>query len=230
MSGIKIQFSELPSVLPVFPLAGVLLLPNGHLPLNIFEPRYLSMVRDVLGSENRLIGMVQPLPKKVPDGANKNSQITSNAPPVYSIGCAGRIISFNETSEGNNLITLQGITRFRILNEIEPNNGYRMIQPNFSEFEADLKDDQSSISIDRGRLLSAVKKFFEQREIQAEWENLEKAETSRLVTSLAMNIPFSPVERQALLESASTTDLAALLIAMMEMAAAAPAGYGDISH
>ena len=230
MSGLKIQFSELPTLLPVFPLTGVLLLPRGHLPLNIFEPRYLAMVRDALGSENRLIGMVQPLPQKVADNVDNESQIVSNSPSIYAIGCAGRIIGFNETPEGNNLITLQGVSRFRITDEIEPKNGYRVVQANFSEFKADLSDEQSANFIDRGRLLSAVKKFFEHRNIETEWENLEKAETGRLVTSLAMNIPFSPIERQALLESASTTDLAALLIAMMEMAAAAPTGYGDISH
>jgi len=230
MTGYRLEPEKLPPILPVFPLTGVLLLPGGQLPLNIFEPRYLAMVRDALASEARLIGMVQP---RVPDPTDNHGPAPgtpSDAPEIYAIGCAGRVVGFNETPDGRNLITLHGITRFRITEETALGDGYRRVKAGYGDFSGDLNADEAPVAIDRDRLLEAVKKFFEARRIDAEWEQVEKTETGRLVTSLAMSIPFSPVERQALLESASADDRAALLITMMEMAAAAPEGEGGISH
>src|SRR5947199_10613594 len=120
--------TALPSILPIFPLAGVLLLPRGRLPLNIFEPRYLAMTRDALAGE-RLIGMVQP----------SDPAASGSNPPVYPTGCAGRITSFSETEDGRFLITLTGTSRFRIREELPRLEGYRRDVPDWREFARDVE-------------------------------------------------------------------------------------------
>ncbi|MSP52259.1 MAG: peptidase S16 [Alphaproteobacteria bacterium] len=199
--------AELPESLPIFPLIGVLLLPGGFLPLNIFETRYLQMVEDSLGS-GRLIGMVQP--------AGPGSQ--SSLPGVYPTGCAGRMTSFKESADGRFLITLKGVCRFEIGEELPQTRLYRKVRPLWSSFSADLKvaDDAT---IDRKRLFAALKPYFEVNGIKAEWLTLESVSPVTLVTSLAMMCPFEPREKQALLESKSLAERAELLTALVEMAA-----------
>ena len=198
--------AALPTTLPIFPLPGVLLLPHGRLPLRIFEPRYLAMTRDALAGE-RLIGMVQPNDPAVSD-AN---------PPVYPIGCAGRITSFTETDDGLFLITLTGISRFRIREELPLLEGYRRVVPEWADFARDLEADENA-GFDRDRLIRGLKGFFQHHQISADWDAIASTPVDRLVTSIAMMCPFEPSEKQALLEASDLDDRARLLTAIVEMA------------
>src|SRR5207249_6162975 len=162
--------TALPLILPIFPLTGVLLLPRGRLPLNIFEPRYLAMTRDALAGE-RLIGMVQPSDPRVAGGN----------PPVYPRGCAGRITSFSETDDGRFLITLTGISRFRIREELPLLEGYRRVVPEWAEFASDLEDGPEP-AFDRQRLLRGLRGYFQQHQISADWDAIGSVPGERLVT------------------------------------------------
>jgi Lon protease-like protein len=207
--------AALPQILPIFPLTGVLLLPRGRLPLNIFEPRYLAMTRDALGGE-RLIGMVQP---SDPQQDNRGGGAAN--PPVYPTGCAGRITAFAETDDGRYMITLTGVSRFRIRDELPLLAGYRRVVPDWQPFAQDL-DAPSATGFDRERFIRGLKEFFAQRQISADWEAIDKAAGEHLITSLAMLCPFAPSEKQALLEAADLDERARLLIALVEMAAIKP--------
>jgi uncharacterized protein len=208
--------AALPDTLPIFPLTGVLLLPRGRLPLNIFEPRYLAMTRDALGGE-RLIGMVQP---SEPQQDNRGRGAHEN-PPVYPIGCAGRITSFSETEDGRYLLTLTGVSRFRIRDELPLLNGYRRVVAEWQPFAHDV-DTPSGTEFDRERFIRGLKGFFTQRQISADWEAIEKAAGEHLINSIAMLCPFAPSEKQALLEAPDLDERARLLIALVEMAAVNP--------
>lgn len=199
--------APLPRQLPIFPLAGALLLPRGKLPLNIFEPRYLAMVEDALRGD-RMIGMVQPLD---PDSR-------AAAPPVYGLGCAGRITSFSETEDGRYLVTLTGVSRFIVAAELaEAAGGYRRVQPSWDHYACDLGGEERG-GLDRPRLLSALRVYFKTHGLSVDWSALENAAEERLVNSLAMICPFLPCEKQAMLEAADLTERANLLIALVEMA------------
>jgi hypothetical protein len=198
--------AALPAILPIFPLTGVLLLPRGRLPLNIFEPRYLAMTRDALAGE-RLIGMVQP---SNPAGSASN-------PPVYPTGCAGRITSFAETEDGRFLITLTGTSRFRIREELPLLEGYRRVVPEWREFARDLENEDEA-GFDRDRLLRGLRAYFQQHQISADWDAVTAVPGERLVTSMAMICPFEPSEKQALLEAPDLDERARLLTAIVEMA------------
>jgi Lon protease-like protein len=200
------SMAALPTMIPIFPLTGVLLLPRGRLPLNIFEPRYLAMTRASLAGE-RLIGMVQP-----------SDPTTSDVnPPVYPIGCAGRITSFAETEDGRFLITLTGICRFRIREELPLLEGYRRVVPEWGAFARDLEQEDEP-GFDRERLNRSLKTYFEQHQISADWNAITSVPADRLVTSIAMMCPFEPSEKQALLEASGLDDRARLLTAIVEMA------------
>jgi Lon protease-like protein len=206
---------ELPAILPIFPLTGVLLLPRGRLPLNIFEPRYLAMTRDALGGA-RLIGMVQPS-----DPQDDNRGGGGMSPPVYPVGCAGRVTQFSETDDGRYLLTLTGVSRFRIREELTLIEGYRRVIPDWSPFARD-RERAGRPNFDRERLIRGLKSYFTQRQIQADFEAIEKAPGEYLVTSLAMACPFAPSEKQALLEAADPDERARLLTTLVEMAATEP--------
>ena len=199
--------TALAAILPIFPLTGVLLLPRGRLPLNIFEPRYLAMTRDALGGD-RLIGMVQP---SDPTTSDPN-------PPVYPTGCAGRITSFAETDDGRFLITLTGTCRFRIREELPLLEGYRRVVPDWHEFARDVEADDE-ISFDRERLVRGLRSYFQQHQISADWDAITSVPGERLVTTVAMTCPFDPSEKQALLEASGLEERARLLTAIVEMAA-----------
>ena len=205
----------LPDILPIFPLTGVLLLPRGRLPLNIFEPRYLAMTRDALGGA-RLIGMVQPSDPQ--DDGRGGGGLN---PPVYPVGCAGRVTQFSETDDGRYLITLTGVSRFRIREELPLLDGYRRIAPDWQPFAHD-RERPGKPEFDRERLIRGLKSYFAQRQIQADFEAIEKAPGEYLVTSLAMACPFAPSEKQALLEAADLNERAQLLSALVEMATIKP--------
>jgi len=211
-------FEDLPQVLPIFPLEGVLLLPGGRLPLNIFEPRYLAMFDDALAS-HRLIGMIQPC-----DGYR------GEAPKVYETGCVGRITSFTETDDGRYLVTLSGLIRFDVAREL-PSGSYRQVEPDYARFEKDLEEDCSTI--DRDHLMKVLGAYFEANSIEGDWEAIEQTGDERLVTSLAMICPLGAPEKQALLESMTLTERAEALTAIMEMAthdSGGRDGEGEAKH
>lgn len=202
---------DLPQVIPVFPLPGAILLPRGQLPLNIFEPRYLNMIDDAMAGD-RIIGMVQP--RAGPQG-------------LSPIGCAGRITSFAETSDGRYLITLTGCARFRLAGELASQTPYRQIRADFAPFEADLTAPPvDDIGLDRDGLLDALRAYLEMRGLDIDWDTAETAPPEALINSLSMALPFDPPEKQALLEAASLTDRSAVLTALLTIDAATD-GEGD---
>jgi Lon protease-like protein len=199
---------RLPAILPIFPLDGVILLPRGHLPLQIFEPRYLNMIEDALG-RGRMIGMIQPrYPQRHP---------VSDDAEVFATGCAGRIVSFAESEDSRFLITLRGICRFRLAEELTMAKGYRRVRPDFSPYLSDLSD-PAPADVERSRLLGAARGYFARKDISCDWNAVDNASDEALVLSFAMMCPFENREKQALLECGSTLQRAELLISLFEMA------------
>ena len=206
MNAFDLPFGNLPASLPVFPLTGVLLLPRGRLPLNIFEPRYIAMISDAMG-DGRMIGMLQP--------TDPSSQDVN--PSIYQTGCAGRIVNFEETDDGRFLITLLGLNRFKIRDELPLKRGYRSVITDWTPYRHDL-DQPEANEIDRARLLAGLRGYFEIHGIRVDWENVEEADDERLVNMVAMVCPFEPPEKQALLEAEDLDARAKTLIALVEMA------------
>jgi Lon protease-like protein len=211
------SFERLPDTLPIFPLAGALLLPGGKLPLNIFEPRYLSMIFDSLAG-HRMIGMVQPMQ---PGGfAGDGMPADDGRPKVHQIGCAGRVVSFSETEDGRLLLALSGVCRFQITRELEvAQGGYRRVSALFSPYRTDLDYADEMVTLDRERLMAGLAAFFRGKNLSTDWDAVKKADDLNLVNSLSMVLPFGPAEKQALLEATDTSARAKLLIAFLEMAA-----------
>lgn len=228
-------FTDLPQVIPVFPLPGVLLLPGGKLPLNVFEPRYLAMIGDAIAG-SRVIGMIQPLkgdgaPLKTNDGeavATTAAGTIADDVTLYPMGCAGRITQFSETDDGRFLVTLSGICRFAVLKELPLQRGYRRVIPAWTQFEGDMVEAPAPVAIDRERMVRALRSYFKLNQINANWEAIRDTPDDRLVTSLAMICPFAPSEKQALLECPDANERARVLTALMEMALlGAPQGKGS---
>ncbi|WP_169543887.1 LON peptidase substrate-binding domain-containing protein [Sneathiella aquimaris] len=196
---------ELPTILPVFPLTGALLLTTGQLPLNIFEPRYLDMVRDAMET-HRVIGIIQP----------KDPEDVSHEPDLYTIGCAGKICEFSEQQNGTIHITVEGICRFRMEDELDRLTKYRQVQADYSPFQHDLIS-ATERSVDREALQSVLKHFLEFENEEEDWEALNNLADDNLVNSLSMICPFSPAEKQALLEAENVIARAELLISLLTM-------------
>jgi len=224
MSPFDPLFDDLPGHLPVFPLSGVLLLPRGLLPLNIFEPRYLNMVRDALAPP-RMIGMIQPTEALAETGESD--------PVLYGTGCAGRITQFEETGDERFRLNLLGVCRFDIVEEATQQNGYRRCTVNWSRYTDDMITPGSEGSIqgraaikafDRNRLRPPLELYFKQRDIDANWDAIEKLDDDRLINTIAMLCPFAASEKQALLEAANQAQRGDLLLAILEMASM---GDGD---
>ena len=198
--------SDLPQVIPVFPLDGALLLPTGELPLQIFEPRYLNMIDDVMAGD-RMIGMVQTR-----SGGDRSR------PNLAGVGCCGRITSFSETSDGRYLITLTGVCRFIVGEELSVASPYRQVRANFLPFADDLSVEASEIpAFDRRRFAGALKRYLNRRELDIDWETAESAPLESLITSLSMGLPFEPAEKQALLEAPTMADRCDALTALLEI-------------
>jgi Lon protease-like protein len=213
-------FEELPGVLPIFPLTGVLLLPRAELPLNVFEPRYIAMIDSALAGA-RMLGMIQP--------SLEVGGLEMGAAPVFPLGCAGRIVSFAETDDGRYLVTLRGLLRFSIAGELALERGFRRVRPDYSAFRSDLESDEVLEDFfDRERLLAALKDYFSVKQITADWEAIQQAPGERLVTSLCMACPFQPLEKQALLQAPDLSTRAETLIKLLELDAssARPASGG----
>lgn len=224
------DFENLPEILPIFPLSGVLLLPGGRLPLNVFEPRYLAMARDAIASD-RLIGMVQPVEE--PEDGAESPPPHKAAASVYEVGCAGRITAFSETEDGRLLITLSGLARFRVVEELELKEGYRRVRADWSRWREDLQAAEITTGgIDRPRLLQALRGYFANTGLSGDWDAIEETPDERLITSLAMICPFEPSEKQALLEANDLSERARTMTAIMEMStlSGSETGSGDLRH
>ncbi|HRX75466.1 MAG TPA: LON peptidase substrate-binding domain-containing protein [Hyphomonas sp.] len=205
------SLDQLPDTLTVFPLPGAMLFPHWHLPLNIFEPRYLNMVDDAMAG-NRLIGMVQTT------GGDRQK------PDLAGVGCAGRITAYSETEDGRYLITLTGIARFRIAAELNVRTPYRQVRPDWAPFAHDLKTDSTEGLPPREALVSALRDYVETHDMQADWKAVEVAPVDALVQALAAGSPFSVMEKQALLEAPTLKARADMLIALLKMDSAGPDG------
>jgi Lon protease-like protein len=199
--------ADLPEVIPVFPLPGALLLPRSRLPLHLFEPRYLAMLDDALKTPGRLIGMVQPNPGRDGDRAG-----------LHTIGCVGRVTQFSETEDGRYMITLTGISRFRILEEIEGFQPYRRTRVSWSGFERDMSPPEPDTCFDRARFLDLLNRYFRSRELQTDWDSLEQADDELLINSLSMLLGFEPEDKQALLEAPSLSTRRETLVTLIEYA------------
>jgi hypothetical protein len=199
---------DLPTTLPVFPLTGAVLLPRGELPLNIFEARYLAMVDAALHGD-RLIGMIQPT-------EHEDKVLT---PTLAKVGCAGRITGFRETDDGRILITLTGICRFEVIEELAAKTAFRQVRPDYGRFLGDLVAD-SATDFPRDRLLVALKSYLRRRDLKADWRSVMEAPPEILVNALAMLCPFQPAEKQALVEAQSWPERVDTLVAILEMSAA----------
>ena len=199
--------ADLPSEFPIFPLPGALLLPHGRLPLNIFEPRYLALVDDSL-AQGRVFGMIQP---------NSHAPRVTTGPSLYQIGCLGRLSQFAETEDGRYIITITGLSRFRVIEELPIRHGYRRVSAEFGVFKSDLSPAGTSMGVKRRELLEALRPFFTMHDIDANWDAIERMPETMLVTTLAMLCPFDDAEKQALLEAPTEADRAADLLALLRM-------------
>ena len=207
---------DLPDAIPVFPLPGALLLPRGQMPLNIFEPRYVAMVDEALRT-NRVIGMIQPNPES---GA-------AAVPKLYPVGCAGRITQLAETGDGRYLMTLTGIARFRIEEELPTTLPYRVCRVSFEPFGADFRARAGEDEVDRPAVLEALKAFAEATDMKLDWKGVEQAPNEALVNALSMMSPYGPREKQALLEAPDLKTRAEVLVAITEIELARARGGGD---
>jgi Lon protease-like protein len=205
------RLEDLPEEFPVFPLEGALLLPGGRLPLNIFEPRYLALVEDSLAS-GRHFGMVQP---------DKRLAIGDTGPGLYRTGCLGRLSSFSETDDGRYLITLTGVVRFTLVEEVGSRRGYRRVRGTFGRFAADMTeaDDElkPGLGLDRPHMLEALKRYFAHTGVDANWTAIGAMPDHALVVTLCMACPFAPEEKQALLEAHDAAERARVLLALLEI-------------
>jgi len=198
--------------LPIFPLTETLLLPSTYLPLNIFENRYRQMVRDALEG-NRRIGMIQPM---IPGLDNWGvPPLDLQDPEIYPVGCCGHISQHEQEADGRYLIVLEGVVRFRVLRELEQVRGYRRVRADFAGFEADRHPAEPEI--DRRELLSVLDRFLRQRDLDFDFDLLGALSPLRLVNTLSTALPFTSVEKQALLEARTTEDRASLLMSLMGM-------------
>ena len=210
--------ADLPENIPVFPLAGALLLPRGQMPLNIFEPRYLEMVDDSLRDGHRLVGMIQP------DPAHPGPE---DKPTLFNVGCVGRITQIAETGDGRYLLQLTGVARFRVEEELNVATAYRQCRVGYSAFADDFVARKGEEAVDRAALLDVLTDFLEANNLKVDWEGIESAPNEALVNALAMMSPYGPAEKQAMLEAPDLKTRAEILVAVTEMDLAKKRTSGD---
>jgi len=197
--------ADLPSVIPVFPLPGALLLPRARLPLHIFEPRYLAMIEDCLKTPERLIGMIQPYEARGENG-------------LHTIGCAGRLTAFSETEDGRYMVTLTGVSRFRMQTEVTGFAPYRRCEISWDGFERDLGTSEKDGQFERDGFFDLLGRFFEAQDLSTDWDSLKEADDELLINSLSMLCPFEPEDKQALLEAPSLNTRRETLVTLLEFA------------
>ncbi|WP_147126368.1 LON peptidase substrate-binding domain-containing protein [Shimia ponticola] len=203
---------DLPDTIAIFPLPGALLLPRARLPLHIFEPRYLAMLEDCLKTPHRLIGMIQPY-----DGP-------SGTATLHSIGCAGRVSQFSETDDGRYMITLAGVSRFRVKEEVSGFTPYRRCEVDWTGFERDLGNTEHDKGFDRDGFLDLLGRFFASQDLSTDWDSLKEADDEMLINSLSMLCPFDHEDKQALLEAPSLSTRRETLVTLLEFALRGGAG------
>ncbi len=204
------RFEALPATLPIFPLPGAIVMPGSDLPLNIFEPRYLNMVEDTLGT-HRLIGMIQPEPDK-----------TTGDPALCHIGCAGRITQYRETADGRIELILTGASRFVAGEELPTTRGYRMVVPNWTPFAADSADHLDEPLRERDNLLGALRGYFEANQLEVDWQRMVELPPRRMLNSLMTVLPLEQADKQTLLETVDDDTRARLFSGMLQSASSAP--------
>jgi len=207
--------ADLPRAVAVFPLPGSLLLPGGNLPLHIFEPRYRDMIRDALGAK-RIIGMIQP---QDPDSP-------SPRPPLYKVGCIGKIMAFRETDDSRFYVTLNGICRFNVVQELDVTTLYRQVAADYDPWLGDFRAD-STPPLDRAKLIPALKAFLGHYDVKVNWDVVEQVPDDALIRSLAMTCPFEAAEKQAILEARTLAERSQLVLSLIEMANAPTVGGGE---
>lgn len=207
---------DVPDVIPVFPLPAALLLPRAEMPLNIFEPRYLAMIDAALRGA-RIIGMIQP---------DDGKTACSRGPGLCAIGCAGRITSFAETGDGRYMITLTGVARFKIVEELTVNTPYRQCRVTALPFAGDFAQNADETAVDRKAVLKTFRAYLDAHSLEADWESVGRASNETLINALAMMAPFGPAEKQALLEAPDLRARAETLVALTEMSLARETGGG----
>jgi uncharacterized protein len=200
--------ADLPKTIPVFPLAGALLLPRTDLPLNIFEPRYLAMIEDAMKAE-RIIGIIQP----------KENDDTDE-PNLESVGCAGRITSYSETDDGRLLITITGVCRFNLKKEASTKTPYRLFNVDYKPFAIDFVNETGARSVNRDQLVTAFRQYLEANNMSADWNEVNSVSTEVLVNTLSLLAPYPAREKQALLEAPDLKARADVLVALTEIALA----------
>jgi Lon protease-like protein len=199
---------DLPETIPVFPLAGALLLPRGQMPLNIFEPRYLAMIDDALRDSHRLIGMIQP---------DLRHETSAAVPKLYRIGCVGRITQLAESGDGRYLIELTGVSRFEIVEELKVLTAYRQCRVSYASFTDDFIARKGEEQVDRQSVLRTLRDFLKANKLSADWDGVENAPNEALVNALAMMSPYGPAEKQAMLEARDLKTRAEILVAVTEI-------------
>ncbi len=206
-----IKSADLPETVPLFPLPGALLLPRARLPLHIFEPRYLAMIEDCLKTPHRMIAMIQPREVPVREGVPAEKRL-------QAIGCAGRLTGFSETEDGRYMITLSGVSRFRLRAEVEGFQPYRRATVDWSPFGRDLGGAEKDPDFDREGFLDLLGRYFTQQEMSTDWGSLKDAEAEMLINALSMLCPLTPEDKQALLEAPSLPTRRETLVTLMEFA------------
>ncbi len=201
------RVADLPDTIPLFPLSGALLLPRARLPLHIFEPRYLQMLEDVMATRHRLLGMVQP--REVPGTGEEKHQ---------AIGCAGRLTGFSETEDGRYMITLTGVSRFRLGAVDKDAHPYLTGQVDWTSFVRDLGNVEGDAGFDRATFLALLQRYFQAMDLSTDWGSLNDAEEELMINSLSMLCPFPPEDKQALLEAPSLTTRRETLVTLIEFA------------
>jgi Lon protease-like protein len=211
--------ADLPTRIPVFPLRGALLLPRATLPLNVFEPRYLAMIDDVM-SGARVVGIVQP------SGCEGAESPDGKSAGLRRVGCAGRVTTYQELDDGRLTITVTGIARYEIVEEMPATTPYRMVHVSYDRFASDLTRGLDEDGVDRPKLLRALKGYLERNRLLADWSVIERASSEVLINALSIMSPYGPEEKQALLEAPDLRARAEVLVALAEMELAAHGGSG----
>lgn len=214
--------SSLPPRLPVFPLRGAILLPRATLPLNVFEPRYLKMLDDVI-SGSRVLGILQP--------QSRGAQADEESPEGKSyglqrVGCAGRVTSYQELDDGRLVVTITGIARFECIGEAETDEPYRTMSVSYDKFTSDFTHGLGEERVDRSNLLRVLKLYLEANQLKTDWNAVQKASNEFLINALSVMAPYGPEEKQALLEAKDLKSRAEVLVALAEMELASRGGSG----
>jgi Lon protease-like protein len=199
------QFQQLPDTIPIFPLAGAIVMPGAQLPLNIFEPRYLNMIEDAMASHH-LIGMVQPL-----DEAENNKN------KVFNTGCSGRISFYNETPDGRIEIILTGVCRFDIGEELKTTRGYRLITPLWSRFESDYQNAPSTLLTERKQVEATLERYLMANDLQTDTDQLKQLPTDLLVNVLATSLPLPHEDKQSIVETVSLSERLQMLVTKLDL-------------